>query len=158
MGWRARRGGRRSRAECIQPLAGASDEKALNGLGGVTFDAVVSNTVDRTNPFGHLAAMRVILDKAIARSEAAGHRPLVIFSIAPHTEGNPLVPSSAFAILVRVNEVEKQTRFVARDFNFSIIAHRRTPARRWLMLSISTSYLLMAKPAALVGMPSSESW
>ena len=101
----------------IQPLVGPSDGMALDRLGELTFDVVVSNTEDRTDPSGHLAAVRVMLDKAVARSEAAGRRPLVIFSsgckdygamkqkhgdpaLAPHTEGSPLIPSSASAILV----------------------------------------------------------
>ncbi|MBY0383042.1 MAG: NAD(P)-dependent oxidoreductase [Xanthobacteraceae bacterium] len=101
----------------IQPLVGPSDGGALDGLGDVTFDVVVSNTEDRTDPSGHLAAVRVMLNKAVARSEAAGRRPLVIFSsgckdygamkqkhgdpaLAPHTEESPLLPSSASAVLV----------------------------------------------------------
>lgn len=101
----------------IQPLVGPSDGATLDGLGDVTFDVVVSNTEDRTDPSGHLAAVRVMLDKAVARSKAAGRRPLVMFSsgckdygamkqkhgdpaLAPHTEASPLVPASASAILV----------------------------------------------------------
>ena len=101
----------------IQPLVGPSDGATLDGLGDVTFDVVVSNTEDRSDPSGHLAAVRVMLDKAVARSKAAGRRPLVMFSsgckdygamkqkhgdpaLAPHTEASPLVPASASAILV----------------------------------------------------------
>jgi NAD(P)-dependent dehydrogenase (short-subunit alcohol dehydrogenase family) len=90
----------------IQPLVGLSDGDVLDGLGDVTFDVVVSNTEDRTDPSGHLAAVRLMLDKAVARSEAAGRRPLVIFSsgckdygamkqkhgdpaLTPHTEKRP---------------------------------------------------------------------
>jgi NAD(P)-dependent dehydrogenase (short-subunit alcohol dehydrogenase family) len=64
----------------IQPLVGPSNEGLLDGLGDVTFDVVVSNTEDRTDPSGHLAEVRLMLDKAVDRSEAAGRRPLVIFS------------------------------------------------------------------------------
>jgi nucleoside-diphosphate-sugar epimerase len=95
----------------IQPLVGLSDGDVLDGLGDVTFDVVVSNTEDRTDPSGHLAAVRLMLDKAVARSEAAGRRPLVIFSsgckdygamkqkhgdpaLTPHTEKDPLAPSA----------------------------------------------------------------
>ncbi len=101
----------------IQPLVGPSDAGSLDGLGDLTFDVVVSNTEDRTDPSGHLAAVRGMLDKAVARSEAAGRRPLVMFSsgckdygamkrkhgdpaLAPHTEESPLVPASASAVLV----------------------------------------------------------
>lgn len=93
----------------IQPLVGPSDGAIFDGLGDVTFDVVVSNTEDRTDRSGHFAAVRVMLDKAVARSEAAGRRPLVIFSsgckdygamkerhgdpaLAPHTEESPLAP------------------------------------------------------------------
>lgn len=101
----------------IQPLVGPVDGAALDSLGDVTFDVVVSNTEDRTNASGHLAAVRVMLDKIVARSESAGRRPLVIFSsgckdygamkqkhgdpaLAPHTEESTLVPAAASAVLV----------------------------------------------------------
>ena len=100
----------------IQPLVGPSDAGLLDDLGDVTFDVLVSNTEDRTDPFGHLAAVRLMLDKAVSRSEAAGHRPLVIFSsgckdygamtqkhgdpaLAPHTEASPLAPSAGSAVV-----------------------------------------------------------
>ena len=100
----------------IQPLVGPIDGAAIDGLGEATFDVVVSNTEDRSDPDGHLAAVRSMLDKAVARSEAAGRRPLVIFSsgckdygamtqkhgdpaLAPHTEASPLAPSAASAVV-----------------------------------------------------------
>ncbi len=122
-GWRTFGSVRRERAAGdlarseIQPLLGHSDEGLLDGLGDLTFDVVVSNTEDRTDPSGHLAAVRLMLDKAVARSEAAGRRPLVMFSsgckdygamtqkhgdpaLAPHTEESPLLPAAASAVLV----------------------------------------------------------
>ena len=94
----------------IQPVVGTADVATLNGVGDVTFDVVVSNTEDRTDPSGHLAAVRMMLDEAVVRSKAAGRRPLVMFSsgckdygamarkhgdpaLAPHTEEDPLAPS-----------------------------------------------------------------
>ncbi|WP_426442147.1 NAD-dependent epimerase/dehydratase family protein [Bradyrhizobium genosp. P] len=93
----------------IQPAVGTAGVAALDGIGDVTFDVVVSNTEDRTDPSGHLAAVRVMLDEAVVRSEAAGRRPLIMFSsgckdygamarkhgdpaLAPHTEESPLAP------------------------------------------------------------------
>ncbi len=64
----------------IQPVIGPSDGAIFDGLGDVTFDVVVSNTEDPTDASRHLAAVRVMLDEAAARSEAAGRRPLVMFS------------------------------------------------------------------------------
>ena len=101
----------------VQPLVGPSDGRALDGIGAVTFDVVVSNTEDQADPSGHLAAVRVLLDRAVASSLAAGRRPLVMFSsgckdygamtqkhgdpaLAPHTEESPLAPASASAVLV----------------------------------------------------------
>lgn len=93
----------------IQPLIGPSDGSVLDRLGNVTFDVVVSNTEDWNDPSGHLAAVRAMLDKVVAHSEAAGRQPLVLFSsgckdygameqkhgdpaLAPHTEESPLAP------------------------------------------------------------------
>jgi hypothetical protein len=101
----------------IHPLVGPIDECLLDSLGDVTFDVVVSNTEDPTDASGHLAAVRIMLDKPVARSETAGRRPLVMFSsgckdygtmthkhgdpaLAPHTEESPLAPASASAVLV----------------------------------------------------------
>ncbi len=101
----------------IQPVVSPSNGAIFDGLRDVTFDVVVSNTEDPTDASRHLAAVRVMLDEAVARSEAAGRRPLVMFSsgckdygamthkhgdpaLAPHTEESPLAPASASAVLV----------------------------------------------------------
>lgn len=77
----------------------------------MTFDVVVSNTEDQTDPWGHLVAVRDMLNKAVARNEAVGRRPLVIFpsgckdygamkqkhgdpALEPHTEESSLVPTA----------------------------------------------------------------
>lgn len=135
----------------IQPLVGPSDGRALDGLGNVTFDVVVSNTEDQTDPSGHLAAVRVMLDKAVARSQAAGHRPLVMFSsgckdygamtqkhgdpaLAPHTEKSPLIPSSASAVLV------PRCTFGARLLDKAETPYDAVVLRPTIVYGLSSSY------------------
>jgi nucleoside-diphosphate-sugar epimerase len=135
----------------IQPLFGSSDGRALDGLGDVTFDVVVSNTEDQTDPSGHLAAVRVMLDKAVDRSQAAGRRPLVIFSsgckdygamtqmhgdpaLAPHTEESPLVPSSASAVLV------PRCTFGARLLDKAETPYDAVVLRPTIVYGLSSSY------------------
>lgn len=94
----------------IQPVIGVpGDAGVRDALSGIVFDVLVSSTEDRTDPAGHLAAVRTLLDALVERSEAAGRRPLVLFSsgckdygamdhkhgdaaLAPQTENSPLAP------------------------------------------------------------------
>ena len=135
----------------IQPLVGPSDGGTLDRLGEVTFDVVVSNTEDRIDPSGHLAAVRVMSDQAVARSEAAGRRPLVIFSsgckdygrmkqkhgepaLAPHTEDSPLVPSSTSAILAA------RCTFGARLLDKGETPYDAVVVRPTIVYGLSSSY------------------
>lgn len=135
----------------IQPVVGPSDGAIFDGLGDVTFDVVVSNTEDPTDPSGHLAAVRVMLDRAVARSQAAGRRPLVMFSsgckdygtmtqkhgdpaLAPHTEESPLAPASTSAVVV------SRCTFGARLLDKAETPYDAVVLRPTIVFGLSSSY------------------
>lgn len=115
-GWRTfgliRRGGGAddlARGE-IRPIVGTpADPSFLTDIEEEPFDAVVSNTEDRSDPAGHLEKVRSLLEEVGGRAARDGIRPLVLFTsgckdygkmeekhgdpgLRPHTELSPLAP------------------------------------------------------------------
>jgi len=94
----------------IFPLIGSPEDLSfLAQANNVAFDVLVACTESAQDPAGHLAKVRTMMDTVVAQSEAAGVRPLVMFSsgckdygamsekegdtgLKPHTEESPLNP------------------------------------------------------------------
>lgn len=99
----------------IRPVTGTPEDLSfLDRTDGAVFDVIVSNTEDPRHAAAHLGMVRTMMDEVVRRSQAAGVRPLVMFSsgckdygpmaqrhgdpaLAPHTEASPLSPPEVLA-------------------------------------------------------------
>lgn len=94
----------------VTPILGSpADLSFVDGLSGIHFDVIVSNTEDPNDASGHLRDVRQMVETLSARTPVNGTKPLLMFSsgckdygwmdhkhgdpeLAPQTEESPLRP------------------------------------------------------------------